>query len=157
MKVKPLSRVRLSATPWTVAYQASPSMGFSRQGYWSGVPLPVAGYKAVKTSMVTYSNMAESFLVASCLWKATFLSSVDIGGLNMSSSTNSYLSNKHELGPTLFQISCSIFITIAKTGLSLCIHFFSTHHSPCGWNNCSKIQPLCFPCLKFSVDSHYLQ
>ena len=34
------SRVRLSATPWTAAYQAPPSMGFSRQEYWSGVPLP---------------------------------------------------------------------------------------------------------------------
>ena len=33
LKVKSLSRVRLSATPWTVAYQASPSMGFSRQEY----------------------------------------------------------------------------------------------------------------------------
>ena len=35
-----LSRVRLLATPWTAAYQAPPSMGFSRQEYWSGVPLP---------------------------------------------------------------------------------------------------------------------
>ena len=40
MKVKSLSRVRLLATPWTAAYQAAPSMGFSRQEYWSGVPLP---------------------------------------------------------------------------------------------------------------------
>ena len=40
MKVKSLSCVRLLATPWTVAYQAPPSMGFSRQEYWSGVPLP---------------------------------------------------------------------------------------------------------------------
>ena len=40
VKVKLLSCVRLFATPWTVAYQASPSMGFSRQEYWSGVPLP---------------------------------------------------------------------------------------------------------------------
>ena len=40
VKVKPLSRVRLIATPWTAAYQAPPSMGFSRQEYWSGVPLP---------------------------------------------------------------------------------------------------------------------
>ena len=39
-KVKPLSRVWLLATPWTAAYQALPSMGFSRQEYWSGVPLP---------------------------------------------------------------------------------------------------------------------
>ena len=43
MKVKSLSRVRLFATPWTVAYQAPPSMGFSRQEYWSGVPLPSPG------------------------------------------------------------------------------------------------------------------
>ena len=40
MKVKLLSRVRLLATPWTAACQAPPSMGFSRQEYWSGVPLP---------------------------------------------------------------------------------------------------------------------
>ena len=40
MKVKSLSRVRLLATPWTAAHQAPPSMGFSRQEYWSGVPLP---------------------------------------------------------------------------------------------------------------------
>ena len=40
VKVKSLSRVRLLATPWTAAYQAPPSMGFSRQGYWSGLPLP---------------------------------------------------------------------------------------------------------------------
>ena len=39
-KVKSLSRVRLLATPWTAAQQAHPSMGFSRQEYRSGVPLP---------------------------------------------------------------------------------------------------------------------
>ena len=39
-EVKSLSRVRLFATPWTVDNQAPPSMGFSRQEYWSGVPLP---------------------------------------------------------------------------------------------------------------------
>ena len=44
MKVKSESEVvqscQLLATPWTAAYQASPSMGFSRQEYWSGLPLP---------------------------------------------------------------------------------------------------------------------
>ena len=40
VKVKSPSRVRLLATPWTAAYQAPPCMGFSRQEYWSGVPLP---------------------------------------------------------------------------------------------------------------------
>ena len=39
-KGKLLSRSRLFATPWTVAYQASQSMGFSRQEYWSGLPFP---------------------------------------------------------------------------------------------------------------------
>ena len=40
VNVKSLSRVWLLATPWTAAYQAPPSMGFSRQEYWSGVPSP---------------------------------------------------------------------------------------------------------------------
>ena len=40
VKVKSLSRVRLLATPWTAAHEAPPSMGFARQEYWSGVPLP---------------------------------------------------------------------------------------------------------------------
>ena len=40
VKAKSLSRIRLLATAWTAAYQAPPSMGFSRQEYWSGVPLP---------------------------------------------------------------------------------------------------------------------
>ena len=39
-KVKLLSHVRLFATPWTVAYQAPLSMGFSKQVYWSGLPFP---------------------------------------------------------------------------------------------------------------------
>jgi len=46
-EVKSLSRVRLSATPWTTAYQAPPSTGFSRQKYWSGVPLPSPAYSLV--------------------------------------------------------------------------------------------------------------
>ena len=40
VKVKSLSHVQISATPWTADYQAPPSMGFSRQEYWSGLPLP---------------------------------------------------------------------------------------------------------------------
>ena len=47
VKVKSLSRVRLFETPWTVAYQASPSMGFSRQEYWSGLPLPSPRFSLV--------------------------------------------------------------------------------------------------------------
>ena len=41
--MKSLSDVRLFATPWTVAHQAPPNMGFSRQEYWSGLPIPSPG------------------------------------------------------------------------------------------------------------------
>ena len=59
VKVKALSRVRLFVTPWTAAYQAPPSMGFSRQEYWSGVPLPSPNLLCSKTPL----NVA----ITSCL------------------------------------------------------------------------------------------
>ena len=43
VKVKSLSRVQLFATPWTKDYQALPSMGFSKQQCWSGLPFPSPG------------------------------------------------------------------------------------------------------------------
>ena len=43
VKVKSLSRVRLFVTPWAIAYQVPPSMGFSRQEYWSGLPFHSPG------------------------------------------------------------------------------------------------------------------
>ena len=45
VKVNSLSHVLLLATPWTAAYQAPPSMGFSRQEYWCGLPLPSPGHR----------------------------------------------------------------------------------------------------------------
>ena len=51
VKVKMLSRIRPSATPQTAAFQAPPSIGFSRQEYWSGVPLPSPAIN----SYITYS------------------------------------------------------------------------------------------------------
>ena len=48
VKMKSFSRIWLLATPWTAAHQAPPSMGFSRQEYWSGVPLP-SPYKYIHT------------------------------------------------------------------------------------------------------------
>ena len=56
MKVKSLSRVRLLATPWTAAYQAPPPVGFSRQEYWSGVPLP---------SPFNYTSLSQSIVLRS--------------------------------------------------------------------------------------------
>ena len=58
VKVKSLSCIQLLATPWTAAYQAPPSIGFSRQEYWSGVPLP---------SPVTTLRHSNSYF-----WESTF-------------------------------------------------------------------------------------
>ena len=52
VKVKSLSRVRLLVTPWTTAHQAPPSIGFSRQEYWSGVPLPSPVYPLMHVKWV---------------------------------------------------------------------------------------------------------
>ena len=59
VKGKSLSSVQLLATPWTAAYQAPPSMGFSRQEYWSGVPLPSPYQRAVHF-LLSYSLEHES-------------------------------------------------------------------------------------------------
>ena len=53
VRVKSLRRVRPSATPRTAAHQAPPSMGFSRQEYWSGVPLPSPFFKT-KTLQISF-------------------------------------------------------------------------------------------------------
>ena len=53
VKVKSLSRVWLLVTPWTTAYQAPLSMGFSRQEYWSGLPLPLTCLKREATTFLT--------------------------------------------------------------------------------------------------------
>ena len=50
-KVKLLSHVQLFATPWIVAYQVSPSMGSSRQEYWSGLPFPSPGILILKYTL----------------------------------------------------------------------------------------------------------
>ena len=70
MKVKSLSRVWLSVTPWTAAYHAPPPMGFSRQEYWSGVPSPFLhclswfslNLKASATPSLSYLDHSVLFL-----------------------------------------------------------------------------------------------
>ena len=66
VKVKSLSRVQPSATSWTAAYQAPPSMGFSRQQYWSGVPLPSPDYAQ---QILDVSDSLTSDICLSCLVK----------------------------------------------------------------------------------------
>ena len=63
VKVKSLSRIRLLATPWTAAHQAPPSMGFSRQEYWSGVPLPSPSLLGIPGYFL---NSLENSWISSC-------------------------------------------------------------------------------------------
>ena len=62
------SRVRLCATPWTAAYQAPPSMGLSRQEYWSGVPLPSLVFPIYFRSSLNYLKylIQGKYYVNSC-------------------------------------------------------------------------------------------
>ena len=61
VKVKSFSHARLFTTPWTAAYQAPPSMGFSRQEYWSGLPSPSSIHK----------NMCIETI---CIWLCVYIS-----------------------------------------------------------------------------------
>ena len=65
VKVKSLSRARLLVTPWTAAHQAPPSMGFSRQEYWSAVPLPSPSSLAELSQITNYCLLINEFLPSS--------------------------------------------------------------------------------------------
>ena len=79
VKVKSLSRVRLLATPWTAAHQAPPSMGFFRQEYWSGVPLPSPIYMLatpkcmfpIESSLLNYGFICPITCSTSCISELT--------------------------------------------------------------------------------------
>ena len=70
VKVKSLSRVRLLATPWTAAHQAPPSMGFSRQEYWSGVPWPSPDSEHRWALMVAGSSIGYCYSPGILCWGA---------------------------------------------------------------------------------------
>ena len=72
-KVKSLSRVRLFATPWTAAYQAPPSVRFSRQEYWSGLPFPPPGdlpHPGIEPISLASPALAGGFFTTSTTWEA---------------------------------------------------------------------------------------
>ena len=63
MKVKLLSHARLLATPWTAAHQALPSMGFSRQEYWSGVPLVITFLPRSKRLLISLLQSPSAMIL----------------------------------------------------------------------------------------------
>ena len=70
VKVKSLSCVRLFATPWTVVYQAPPSMGFSRQEYWSGLQFPSPRDLPDPRIEFVSPELAGGFFTTSATWEA---------------------------------------------------------------------------------------
>ena len=73
--VQLLSRVRLFATPWTVARQVPLSMGFPRQEYWSGLPFPSPGNlpdPGIEPSSFMSPTLAGGFFTSNATWEALF-------------------------------------------------------------------------------------
>ena len=126
LKVTSLSHVWLFATPWTVAYWAPPSMGFSGQGYWSGLPFPQPQHLTaalefphihsfihlrilkLEPSYVWSSNLA---FAEAPVWETnrTISSMSPSKDQRMAPSTPSWWSVRHELGKTFQQRCCSCF------------------------------------------------
>ena len=70
------SRVQLFATPWTLAHQATLSMGFSRQEYWNGLPFPPPGAlpdSGIKPTSFMSPALAGRFFTTSTTWEACYL------------------------------------------------------------------------------------
>ena len=111
------SRVLLFVTPWTVAHQASLSMGFSRQEYWSWLPLPAPGglrYPGIKPTVLTSPALAGRFFTTSATWEA----SVGIAQpLKISLKSEAVYPNKRQYPKKLK----------AKNGLQLLIDKFLEH------------------------------
>ena len=92
VKVKSLSRVRLLVTPWTSAYHAPLSMGFSRQEYWSGVPLSSSNafidcpnkLSDLPEAMVLVSRIVTSFrLINSMIFLVCYDSAINIEAIKI--------------------------------------------------------------------------
>ena len=141
VNVKLLSRVRLFVTPWTVAHQAPPSMGFSRQEYWSGLPfpspgdLPNSGIEPRSPSMQADTLTSEPILVNSNIcyceivintqtWSvgfhqpaATFIISRRLYNVTVKPDT---LFPKHALHTSSSLYLCSSFVFLEYPYHSLC-------------------------------------
>jgi len=131
VKVKSVSRVRVSATPWTAAHQAPPSIGSSRQEYWSGVPLPSPNYQL--------NNLFNT--------------------LKGDPDLNSPCSHSQEAGEELYLVQNKLqkqFLTLTKLDLPLELFILPSLHSPTGLL-AQKEHPVewiytCFRGIKFPIE-----
>jgi len=98
VKVKSLSQVQLLATPWAAAHQAPPSIGFSRQEYWSGVPLPSPRLQSMGSQRVRHdweTSLSLPFTFTICSWECKgydYCSSINIFSKNQILTSGTYKS-----------------------------------------------------------------
>ena len=92
--MKLFSRVQLFATPWTAAYQAPPSMGFSRHEYWSGVPLPSPN----KWMLTEYPHYVNGILLCSKICNQKTTQSIRIQPNEISFLSHAFLSSIFRVG-----------------------------------------------------------
>ena len=91
--MKSLGCVRLFVTPWTIAYQAPPSMGFSRQWYWSGLPFPSLGDLPSPGIKPTSRALAGGLFITETIGKTTITLKITAIGLAMKKNENSELNS----------------------------------------------------------------
>ena len=141
--VKSLSCVRLFATPWTIAYHAPPSMGFSRQEYWSGLPFP--------SSIRVFSN--ESVL--HIRWPKYWSFSFSINHSNVYSVLISFRTELFDLLAVLGTLKSLLQHQSSKASVLQCSTFFAVQLSHLYrttgktialtiWTFASKVMPLLF-------------
>ena len=123
VKVKLLSCVRLFAAPWTVAYEVPPSMEFSRQEYWSGLPFPF------------WCNFPKSFAYTVCLISKPGLSLSENLASGWSLATHSHVSSETKLLESRNYIGCVSQCTLhvqASAG-TFCMYKLHLHQWFFGW------------------------
>ena len=122
VKVKLLSRVRLFETPWTAAYQALPPMGFSRQEYWSGLPLPSPPYSWGNTNLKFLKVWEKSFwnFPRSHFWRSLLVICVAVSlGMHIYTEGYEVYMRIRNFSPRSWYIS----ILIVKWGFCLFVWF----------------------------------
>ena len=149
VKVKLLSHVRLFETPWTATHQAPPSMGFSRQEYWNGLPFPSPhslrsgqkiriAYNLKRMKLVLKDSRVDSgkWNITGCKW--------DI--LNIGTRICQHLRHKQEVICWQFVIWCqfvihlTVIIPIKQNIWIIIYHFpFTVSHFPFTFFHCQKL------------------
>ena len=130
MKVKLLSRVRILATPWTAAYQAPPSMGFSRQEYWSGVPLPSPLSPRVCSNLYPLSQWCHPTISSSATLFSFCLQSFHLVTLPLIPGL-SFLKSSLDHVTSLYKENRNLFLKLFAFPASWAIHLCQAHPITC--------------------------